>query len=96
MKSEQEIEDYLIKRVTELGCYCLKQNPSLLPGVPDELVLSLDGRCLFVELKIPDGKLSVAQMKTQERLKKMHHKVFTLWSVDDVDKFIRSEILYEA
>ena len=96
MKSEQEIEDYLIKRVTELGCYCVKQSPSVVSGIPDELVLTLDGRCLFVELKTLDGKLSSAQMKTQERLKKMHHKVFTLWSVDDVDKFIRSEILYEA
>lgn len=94
--TEQDIEAYLVKRVTELGCYCIKQNPSLVAGIPDELVLTLDGRCLFVELKITDGKLSMSQVRTQDRLKKMHHKVFTLWSMDDVDNFVRSEILYET
>lgn len=96
MKSEQEIEEYLIKKVTELGCYCIKQSPSVVSGIPDELVLTLDGRCLFVELKTVDGKLSNAQLKTQQRLIKMHHNVFTLWSMESVDEFVKREILYET
>ena len=94
-ESEQEIEEYLIKKTTELGCYCLKQNPSLLPGVPDELVLSLDGNHYFVELKNADGKLSNAQIQTQQRLIKMHHNVFTLWNKKQVDDFIDKYILYK-
>ena len=96
MKPEQEIEDYLVKRVTELGCYCIKQNANLVAGIPDELILCLDGTHHFVELKNADGKLSNAQVKTQERLRKMHHSVYTLWSTEDVDEFVDKVILYRS
>ena len=42
------------------------------------------------------GKLSNAQLKTQQRLIKMHHNVFTLWSMESVDEFVKREILYET
>lgn len=92
---EKDIEDYLRKRTEELGCYCIKLNPSYVAGIPDEMVITLDGRCIFVELKTNEGKLSKYQAYTQKRLQKMHHIVYTLWCVEDVDKFIDKEILYK-
>ena len=92
---EQEVEAYLCKRVEELGCYCIKLNPANEAGIPDRLIITLDGRCLFVELKCSEGKLSMYQVYVQDRLRKMHHPVYTLWSVQDVDSFVNKEVLYK-
>lgn len=92
---EQEIEDYLVKKANEIGCYCIKLNPAIEAGIPDRLIITLDGRCLFVELKCNEGKLSFNQLYTQERLKKMHHLVYTIWNKDSVDDFLNKEILYK-
>lgn len=94
MKPEQEIEDYLCKRVEELGCYCIKL--SSVPGIPDRLVCTLDGRNLYVELKCSEGRLNMHQVKTQARLKKMHNEVFNLWSTEEVDDFVNKVILYRS
>ena len=92
MVMESDIEMYLCKRVEELGCYCIKLGA--VAGIPDRIVITTDGRCLFCELKRGDGKLNANQIYTQERLRRMHHKVTTLWNTDDVDKFVNKEILY--
>lgn len=93
--TEQEIEEYLIKRTTDLGCYCIKQSPSVVAGIPDELILTLDGKHYLVELKTADGKLSKAQLETQQRLIKMHHVVVTLWSIEQIDEFVNKYVLYK-
>ena len=96
MIQEKDIEEYLYKRAEELGCYCIKLPASLIAGIPDDLIVTLDGRCIFCEIKNgTDGKLSKYQIYTQERLRKMHQLVHTLWSIEDVDKFIEKEILYK-
>ena len=92
MVMESDIEQYLCRRAEELGCYCVKLGT--VAGIPDRLVITMDGRCIFCEIKRGDGKLNSNQVYTQERLKKMHHKVVTLWSVNDVDEFINKEVLY--
>lgn len=90
---ETDIEAYLCERVEALGCYCLKQGT--VAGIPDRIVITIDGRCLFCELKREDGKLNSAQVYVQNRLRKMHHTVVTLWSKEDVDNFVDSELLYK-
>lgn len=95
MIQEKDIEEHLYKRAEELGCYCIKLPASIVAGIPDDLIVTLDGRCIFCEIKNgSDGKLSKYQIYTQERLRKMHQLVHTLWSIEDVDNFINKELLY--
>lgn len=83
---EKSIERYLCYRVREHGGLCIKQDSEA--GVPDRLVLTADGRHIFVELKRPEGVLSAIQREYHKRLRKRGHIVEVLWNYTDVDKFI--------
>ena len=48
-----------------------------------------DGRVAFVEIKRPDGELRTIQSWQHDRLLKAGAEVWTLWSTDDVDAFVR-------
>ena len=45
----------------------------LLPGVSD-LIVVLQARCVFLELKTPTGRLSEAQVKFQEKVEALGHQ----------------------
>lgn len=90
---ETDIEMYLCEKCEMLGCYCIKLGT--VAGIPDRLVATMDGRCVFCEIKRGDGKLNANQVYVQNRLQKMHHSVVTLWSKDDVDNFVNSFILFK-
>lgn len=87
-RSEQErrIEARLGRKIADLGGVSWKINP--VRGAPDRIVLVDGGRCYFVEVKKPGGRLAPAQKYVQACLKEMGHRVYTLWSDEDVDAFI--------
>lgn len=84
---EKDIEHYLNVRVSDVHGLCLKL--SGLKGIPDRLVvLPPDGRCVWVELKRKDGRLSELQKYQHARLRKIGADVAVVWNREDVDKLM--------
>lgn len=83
---EKSVEQYLRKKVVEHGGMCIKLTGEA--GLPDRLVLIHKCRHAFVELKRPEGRLSLIQQEYHRRLKALGQPVWVLWNFDDVDKFI--------
>lgn len=54
------------------------------PGFPD-LVLTKNGIVIFAELKMPKGKLTIAQKEWAKALRKSEGVKYYLWRPDDWD-----------
>lgn len=87
MKTEQAIERYLCNKVKNRGGMCVKLVG--FNGIPDRLVV-MNGKCVFVEMKAPNGRLSPVQIAVHKRLKALGHDVRVLWSYEEVDDFLCS------
>ena len=86
--SEKSIEAYLVKKVTEVGCLCLKySNPNMI-GYPDRLVVEPNGFVEWVELKSKGRKPSPIQVVRFDELRRLGHTIHVIDSKDDVDKFV--------
>jgi len=69
--TEASIEKRLVEGVKKLGGICLKFVSPSTPGVPDRIVITADGRVIFVELKTEIGRLSkIQKYVTGEMLKR--------------------------
>jgi len=58
---ESQIETRLVQGVKAKGGMCLKFTSPGMPGVPDRIVITPDGRVYFVELKTEYGRLARIQ-----------------------------------
>lgn len=58
---EKEIERRLALGVREHGGLCYKFVSPSTPGVPDRIIITPDGRVIFVELKTEIGRLANIQ-----------------------------------
>ena len=58
---ESEIEKRLVRKVRERGGLCYKFISPANPGVPDRIVVTPDGRTIYVELKTEIGRLANIQ-----------------------------------
>lgn len=59
--NESRIERHLVDGVKRLGGMCLKFVSPGTPGVPDRIIITAQGRVIFVELKTETGRLSKIQ-----------------------------------
>lgn len=91
MKNDQErdVERHFVEKCPD-NAWAIKLNPIGLRGLPDRMLLLHGGRVIFVELKIPGGRLSRLQQWCHSRLLKLGHRVVTLWSREQVDNFYAS------
>lgn len=88
MVSEYTIEDYLVKRVKELGGLALK---AAIPGhrFLDRLVILPGGRTVYAELKRPKGgRLSAHQEEMLRRLRELGHEAWVMRTKEDVDHLL--------
>ena len=85
---EKDVESYLSKKLSNLGLHCYKVLPDNRIGMPDRLVTLPGGRCVWVELKTDNGKLSVVQQLRHTELKKAGQTVEVIWSREDADRFV--------
>jgi hypothetical protein len=87
---ESDIEQYLVRRVKEIGGKTYKWVSPAQRSVPDRLVMheKFHGRTLFVELKAPGKTPTPAQTAMIDGLIGMGHAVFVLDSKAMVDEFI--------
>lgn len=75
---EREIEKYFVQQVKKNGGLAPKFVSPGWDGVPDRLVLLLDGRMAFVELKAPGKKLRPLQVKRKRQLEKLGFRVYLI------------------
>lgn len=67
---EKEIERRMALMVRERGGLCYKFVSPSNPGVPDRIIITPDGRVIFVELKTEIGRLANIQKWQISEMKK--------------------------
>lgn len=87
---ENKVETYLKDEVKKLGGISRKWVSPGVDGVPDQIVI-IRGRVIFIEIKTISGRLSVAQKREHDRLRKAGATVNTVYGKHDVDIFITRE-----
>lgn len=86
---ERDVERHFVEKAPPLA-WAIKLNPIGLRGLPDRMLLLLGGRVIFVELKIPSGRVSRLQTYVHDRLRALGFRVEVLWSRKQVDDFYAS------
>jgi Holliday junction resolvase len=82
---EKQVEQHLVKRVSERGGYALKFTSPSRRSVPDRVCVLPGGKLIFVELKAPGELPTEAQVREHQRLRVLGHIVLVLDSKLDVD-----------
>lgn len=67
---EKEIERRMVKMVVDRGGLCYKFISPNNPGVPDRLIITPNGRIIFVELKTEIGRLATIQKWQIDQMRK--------------------------
>lgn len=87
--SEAQIESRFVKLANERGAMCIKFTSPGLPGVPDRIVITADGRTIYVELKTVAGKLAGIQQWVIQEMRKRSADVRVLRGLDAVKEFVK-------
>ena len=86
--TEASIEKRLVEGVKKLGGICLKFVSPSTPGVPDRIVITADGRVIFVELKTEIGRLSKSQKYVTGEMLKRGADVRIVKGLDQVKQLL--------
>ena len=89
---ESAIEARLVRMVRERGGLCYKFVSPGNPGVPDRIVITPEGKTIYVELKTEAGRLANIQKWQQEEMKKRGVDVRVLHGLDQVKAFVEEVI----
>jgi hypothetical protein len=89
MKPEKAIEDYLKKRVREIGGKCIKMLPTFESGIPDRQIL-YRGRAVFVELKKEGKEARPLQVVYMQELNKHGFETRVIDTKEQVDELINA------
>jgi len=87
--AEKTIENYLKKRVREIGGKCIKMIPTYENGIPDRQVL-YKGRAIFVELKKQGEEAEPLQVVYMRELEKHGFETCVIDSKEQIDAFIKA------
>ena len=80
-----QIKDYLAYR--GIFNYPLLQGLGAKRGLPDR-VMHLNGRVIYLELKLPTGKLSEGQLEFQAQCEEDGIGYFVIRSIEDMEKML--------
>lgn len=86
---ESTIESKLVRMVRERGGLCYKFVSPGNPGVPDRIVITPNGRTIYVELKTEIGRLSSIQKWQREEFQKRGVDFRVLKGLDEVKAFVK-------
>jgi len=86
---EAQIEKRLCDMAKAKGAMCIKFTSPGLPGVPDRIVITADGRTIYVELKTEYGKLAGIQQWVIQEMRKRGVDVRVLRGMDEVKEFVK-------
>lgn len=86
---ESQIEKSLVKRVRDCGGLCYKFVSPNNPGVPDRIIITREGRTVYVELKTEVGRLAKIQQWQIEQMRKRGADVRVARGIDEVKALVR-------
>lgn len=86
---EARLERRLEELVLSRGGLCYKFESPGNPGVPDRIVITPDGRTIFVELKTEVGSMQRIQRWQHERMQACRADVRTLKGLEQVKAFVQ-------
>jgi len=86
--TESQIETRMARMVKERGGLCYKFTSPNNPGVPDRIVITPDGRTVYVELKTIIGRLARIQEWQISEMRKRGADVRVLKGWEDVKSFV--------
>lgn len=89
---EKEIERRMVQMVKKRGALCYKFVSPNNPGVPDRIVITPDGRVIFVELKTEVGRLAKLQKRQIEEMRKRGADVRVIKGRQEVEDFVENEV----
>ncbi|MEG1165783.1 MAG: VRR-NUC domain-containing protein [Oscillospiraceae bacterium] len=86
--TEAQIESRMVRMVRERGGLCYKFTSPNNPGVPDRIVITPDGRTIYVELKTLIGRLAAVQKWQISEMQKRGADVRVLLGWEAVRDFV--------
>jgi len=87
--NEAQIERRMVTMIRERGGLCYKFVSPGNPGVPDRIVITPDGRTIYVELKTEIGRMSNLQKWQKERLAACGVDIRVVKGLEAVKEFVR-------
>lgn len=85
---ESAIETRLVRMVCQRGGLCYKFVSPNQPGVPDRIIITAQGRVIFVELKTEIGRLSKIQKWQIGEMRKRGADVRVVKGLDQVKALV--------
>lgn len=92
---ESEVERRLVQMVRKRGGLCYKFVSPGNPGVPDRIIITPDGRTIYVELKTEIGRLANIQQWQIAEMQKRGAEVRVVKGLDAV-KALVEEVMPDA
>lgn len=92
---ESTIESRLVRMVRERGGLCYKFVSPGNPGVPDRIVITPDGRTVYVELKTEIGRLANIQRWQIAEMRKRGADVRVVKGMDAAKAFVKEVFSFE-
>ena len=86
---ESAIESRLVRMVRERGGLCYKFVSPGNPGVPDRIVITPDGKTIYVELKTEVGRLANIQQWQIAEMRKRGADVRVVKGLDAAKAFVK-------
>ncbi len=86
---ESQIESKLVRMVRERGGLCYKFVSPNNPGVPDRIVITPEGKTIYIELKTEIGRLADIQKWQLGEMKKRGADVRVLKGLEEVIAFVK-------
>lgn len=87
--SEKDLEKAFTKEVDSKGGLCLKLIGAV-SGLPDRIVLQLNGNCFFVEFKSKGQKPRALQSYWHENLRSLGFKVYVVDSEESYNNALHT------
>ena len=85
---ERDIEAYLQRKLTGMGCLFLKWVCPGNAGVPDRILILPRGKVIFVEIKAESGRMTCLQDSWQQRLREMGCSAVTIYGRDAAEELV--------
>lgn len=90
--TEAQIESRMVRMIRDRGGLCYKFVSPSNPGVPDRIVITPDGRTIYIELKTEIGRLAKIQQWQIGEMRKRKVDVRTLKGWEAVKAFVEEAI----
>ena len=91
--TENEIEKKSVSEINRIpGCVAIKFADASRNGAPDRIVLMPNGRCMFLEFKLPGKEPRIEQVAYHKTLQENGHIVYVVTSIDEAVRKVKENL----